>query len=78
MKIENSLENQIGLGKRVGITGSKPDIFSRPWAEPFCLEERLAKRGGILIFGERNGSAQHAPAEVSDRFSPSGGRADRA
>jgi len=69
MKFENAPENQVGLGKRIGVTdGPKADIFSRPRAETFYVEQRLAKGRGILILGERNSPCQHAPAEFAYRL----------
>jgi len=66
MKQKRALENQIRLGKRVRVTdGTKADIFSRPGAETFRVEQRLAERCAILSFCKRNSPAQHAPAEVA-------------
>ena len=69
MKLENAPENQVSLGKRIGVTdGPKADIFSRPRAETFYVEQRLAKGRGILILGERNSPSQNAPAEFAYRL----------
>lgn len=68
MKLQDAPENQIGLGKRIGVAdGAQADTFRRPRAETFDAEQRLAKRCGILIFGKRNRAGHHAPAEFADR-----------
>ena len=69
MKQKSALKNQISLGKRIRVTdGPKADILSRPWAETFYLDKRLAKHCAILSFGKRDSATQHAPAEVADRL----------
>ena len=69
MKQKRALKNQIRLGKRVRVTdGPQADIFSRPGAETFGVEQRPAERCAILSFAKRNSAAQHAPAEVAYRL----------
>lgn len=49
MKSDCAPENQIGLGKSVGIAeGSKADAFSGPGTEAFGFKQGSAKRQGIL------------------------------
>jgi len=69
MKQKSALKNQISLGKRIRVTdGAKADIFSRPGAETFYVEKRLAKHCAILSFGKRDSATQHAPAEFAYRL----------
>jgi hypothetical protein len=76
VKFERALENQVGPGKRIGITeGSKANIFGGPGAEPLGFKERFAKCSGILRPREQDGAAQHAMAEIPNRrFSRRAGR----
>ena len=79
MKQKRAPKNQIRLGKRVRVTnGPKADIFSRPGAETFRVEQRLAERCALLSFAKRNSAAQDAPAEVAYRLPARHGGSHRA
>ena len=74
MKIEDAFEDQIGFGKSVRVADRpETDIFRRPQADPFGFKKCLAKVRRILCIGKRDHSAQHPPAEFSNRL-PAGAR----
>lgn len=78
MKREHALENQIGTRKRVRVAdGPEADIFGRPCAEPFGLEQRFPKSQRILRFGKRNSPGQDAPAEFLNGLPAGAGCLDR-
>lgn len=69
MLLEDTLENQVSVGKGVRVAdGAQADIFCRPRTNALGLAQRAAQRQRVLSFAQRNIAVQHAPGEIADRL----------